>query len=61
MDKGTSITTQDLILEDDTFEQILKVTNYHDAIMAYYYLDEHNKVFLTHFDDKIIHKFQCKS
>lgn len=48
MDKAASVSSQDLILEDDTFEQILKVTNYHDAIMAYYYLDEHNKVFFAH-------------
>lgn len=29
---------------DDTFEHILNITSHHDAIMAYYYLDENNKV-----------------
>lgn len=29
---------------DDTFEQILNVTNQHDAVMAYYYMDDNNEV-----------------
>ncbi|XP_077297192.1 1-acylglycerol-3-phosphate O-acyltransferase Pnpla3-like [Arctopsyche grandis] len=48
---GTNITTQDFILEDDTFEQILQVTNHHDAIMAYYYMDENDKVKITEIYD----------
>lgn len=31
-------------IDDDTFDHILQVTSDHDAVMAYYYLDENNKV-----------------
>lgn len=31
-------------MDDDTFDHILQVTSHHEAIMAYYYLDENNKV-----------------
>lgn len=30
--------------DEDTFENILQVTTHHEAIMAYYYMDENNKV-----------------
>lgn len=36
--------------DDDTFERILQVTSHHEAIMAYYYLDE-NKVKVTEIFD----------
>lgn len=31
-------------IDDDTFDHILHVTSDHEAVMAYYYLDENNKV-----------------
>lgn len=31
-------------LEDDTFEHILQETAHHDTVMAFYYMDENNKV-----------------
>lgn len=31
-------------VDDDTFEHILQVTAQHEAVMAYYYMDENNKV-----------------
>ncbi|KAF5308852.1 hypothetical protein FQR65_LT00552 [Abscondita terminalis] len=37
--------------DEDTFEQILRVTSHHEAIMAYYYMDEHNKVKVTEIYD----------
>ncbi|XP_063914547.1 patatin-like phospholipase domain-containing protein 2 isoform X1 [Zophobas morio] len=37
--------------EDDTFEHILQVTSHHETIMAYYYLDENNKVKVTEIFD----------
>lgn len=30
--------------EVDTFDHILQVTAHHDAVYAYYYMDENNKV-----------------
>lgn len=30
--------------DHDTFDHILQVTAQHEAIMAYYYMDENNKV-----------------
>uniref|UniRef100_A0A0A9W8S5 triacylglycerol lipase n=1 Tax=Lygus hesperus TaxID=30085 RepID=A0A0A9W8S5_LYGHE len=38
-------------MADDTFENILQVTAHHDAIMAYYYMDENNKVRVTEIFD----------
>lgn len=38
-------------MDDDTFDHILQVTSQHDAIMAYYYLDENNKVKVTEIFD----------
>ncbi|CAG9766070.1 unnamed protein product [Ceutorhynchus assimilis] len=38
-------------MDDDTFDHILQVTSHHDAIMAYYYLDENNKVKVTEIFD----------
>lgn len=37
--------------DDDTFEQILQITSHHEAIMAYYYMDENNKVKVTEIFD----------
>lgn len=37
--------------DDDTFERILQVTSHHETIMAYYYLDENNKVKVTEIFD----------
>jgi hypothetical protein len=31
-------------LEDDTFEHILQETAHQDTVMAFYYMDENNKV-----------------
>ncbi|KAB7503372.1 Patatin-like phospholipase domain-containing protein 2, partial [Armadillidium nasatum] len=36
---------------DDTFEQILNVTNQHDAVMAYYYMDDNNEMKVTEIFD----------
>jgi hypothetical protein len=33
-----------LQLEDDTFEHILQETAHQDTVMAFYYMDENNKV-----------------
>lgn len=33
--------------EEDTFEHILKVTNNQEAVYAYYYMDENNKVWFS--------------
>ncbi|KAF7267490.1 hypothetical protein GWI33_019288 [Rhynchophorus ferrugineus] len=38
-------------MDDDTFDHILQVTSHHEAIMAYYYLDENNKVKVTEIFD----------
>lgn len=38
-----TVTRSDQALADDTFDNILEVTAHHDAIMAYYYLED-NKV-----------------
>ncbi|VEN48457.1 unnamed protein product [Callosobruchus maculatus] len=38
-------------MDNDTFDHILKVTSQHDTIMAYYYLDENNKVKVTEIFD----------
>lgn len=38
-------------MDDDTFEHILQVTAHHDAVMAYYYMDEDNKVKVTEIFD----------
>ncbi|KAL1509177.1 hypothetical protein ABEB36_003953 [Hypothenemus hampei] len=38
-------------MDDDTFDHILQVTSDHDAVMAYYYLDENNKVKVTEIFD----------
>ncbi|XP_068908332.1 patatin-like phospholipase domain-containing protein 2 isoform X2 [Tenebrio molitor] len=37
--------------DEDTFEHILQVTSHHETIMAYYYLDENNKVKVTEIFD----------
>lgn len=31
-------------MEDETFEHILQETAHHDTVMAFYYMDENNKV-----------------
>ncbi|KAL0273132.1 UNVERIFIED_CONTAM: hypothetical protein PYX00_005879 [Menopon gallinae] len=36
---------------EETFDQILKVTSHHDAVLAFYYLDEDNKVKVTEIFD----------
>ncbi|XP_056640090.1 1-acylglycerol-3-phosphate O-acyltransferase Pnpla3-like isoform X2 [Diorhabda sublineata] len=38
-------------MDNDTFDHILQVTSHHDTIMAYYYLDENNKVKVTEIFD----------
>lgn len=38
-------------MDNDTFEHILQVTSQHETIMAYYYLDENNKVKVTEIFD----------
>ncbi|XP_066141434.1 1-acylglycerol-3-phosphate O-acyltransferase Pnpla3-like isoform X2 [Euwallacea fornicatus] len=38
-------------IDDDTFDHILHVTSDHEAVMAYYYLDENNKVKVTEIFD----------
>lgn len=37
--------------EDDTFEHILQETAHHDTVMAFYYMDENNKVKVTEIVD----------
>lgn len=45
LSRQSSVTLEKPVIEDgDTFEHILQVTAHHEAIMAYYYLDENNKV-----------------
>ncbi|XP_066999742.2 1-acylglycerol-3-phosphate O-acyltransferase Pnpla3 isoform X1 [Anabrus simplex] len=44
-------TGTDLPLDDDTFDHILQVTSHHEAIMAFYYMDENNKVKVTEIFD----------
>ncbi|KAK9496840.1 hypothetical protein O3M35_012931 [Rhynocoris fuscipes] len=39
------------LIGDDTFENILQVTAHHEAIMAFYYLDDNNKVKVTEIFD----------
>ncbi|XP_066600427.1 1-acylglycerol-3-phosphate O-acyltransferase Pnpla3-like [Prorops nasuta] len=41
----------DLTSADDTFDNILQVTADHEALMAYYYMDENNKVQVTEIFD----------
>jgi hypothetical protein len=38
-------------IAEDTFEHILQVTAHNDALMAFYYLDENNKVKVTEIFD----------
>lgn len=38
-------------IDDDTFDHILQVTAHHDALMAFYYMDENNKVKVTEIFD----------
>lgn len=41
---GVNITTNTTQGEVDTFDHILEVTAHHEAVYAYYYMDENNKV-----------------
>lgn len=41
---GLNITTNTTQGEVDTFDHILEVTSHHEAVYAYYYMDENNKV-----------------
>lgn len=41
---GLNITTNTTQGEVDTFDHILEVTAHHEAVYAYYYMDENNKV-----------------
>lgn len=41
----------DSTLVDDTFENILQVTSHHDAVMAFYYMDDDYKVKITEIFD----------
>lgn len=45
------INMSDLTNVDDTFENILQVTSDQEAVMAYYYMDENNKVRVTEIFD----------
>ncbi|XP_012146690.1 brummer isoform X3 [Megachile rotundata] len=45
------INMSDLSTVDDTFENILQVTSEQEAVMAYYYMDENNKVQVTEIFD----------
>ncbi|KAG7203828.1 hypothetical protein KM043_013841 [Ampulex compressa] len=45
------INMSDLTTVDDTFENILQVTSDQEAVMAYYYMDENNKVQVTEIFD----------
>lgn len=44
---GLNITTNTTQGEVDTFDHILEVTSHHEAVYAYYYMDENNKVGLN--------------
>lgn len=45
LSRRPSLTIDKSVIEDeDAFEHILQVTAHHEAIMAYYYLDDNNKV-----------------
>lgn len=46
-----SITIDTCEMDPDAFEHILKVTNQHETIMTYYYLDENNTVQVTEIFD----------
>lgn len=46
-----TVSKSDQLVDDDTFEHILQVTAHHDAVMAYYYMDEDNKVKVTEIFD----------
>ncbi|XP_017775894.1 PREDICTED: patatin-like phospholipase domain-containing protein 2 isoform X2 [Nicrophorus vespilloides] len=46
-----TVNKTDAPVDDDTFDHILHVTAQHEAIMAYYYLDENNKVKVTEIFD----------
>ncbi|GLH05511.1 Patatin-like phospholipase domain-containing protein 2 [Gryllus bimaculatus] len=41
----------DMPMDNDTFEHILQVTSHHEAVMAFYYMDEDNKVKVTEIFD----------
>ncbi|XP_015431999.1 PREDICTED: LOW QUALITY PROTEIN: patatin-like phospholipase domain-containing protein 2 [Dufourea novaeangliae] len=45
------INMSDLTTVDDTFENILQVTSDQEAVMAYYYMDDNNKVQVTEIFD----------
>ncbi|XP_026472566.1 1-acylglycerol-3-phosphate O-acyltransferase Pnpla3-like [Ctenocephalides felis] len=46
-----SLHPQSISSDNDTFEQILEVTKCHDAVMAYYYMDDNNKIQVTEIFD----------
>ncbi|XP_075235220.1 brummer [Lycorma delicatula] len=46
-----SIIKEPETLDDDTFENILQVTSRHEALMAFYYMDDNNKVKVTEIFD----------
>lgn len=50
--------TEEDVLDDDAFEHILQVTSDHEAIMAYYYMDENNKVRIIRTLDAL-NRFHC--
>ncbi|KAB0797303.1 hypothetical protein PPYR_08297 [Photinus pyralis] len=47
----SNLTVNSSDIGDDTFEQILEITSHHEAIMAFYYMDENNKVKVTEIFD----------
>lgn len=47
---GVNITKHTTQGEVDTFDHILEVTSHHEAVYAYYYMDENNKVRLIPVD-----------
>lgn len=48
---SVSINKNTEFVDDDTFEHIWKVTSHHEAVMAFYYMDEDNKVKVTEIFD----------
>ena len=45
-DEASSYVMND-VTSEDTFGRVMNVTSEHEALMAYYYLDENNQVITT--------------
>lgn len=50
-DKGKVIYPSGADVSEDTYEHILDVVDHHDSLMAYYYMDDQNKVKVMEFYD----------